>query len=624
MSSPSAVLRLPWRLLPCVLVLAACGPTMDIPDDAVACANVRCTAGECFSNGGQPMCRCGAWEQAAGLSCAVGYFTAADDHGGSPGDATVLSMPMAVAGQGHIDQAEREGLVDRDLFAFTAESRHVYAFTCHRRTLRDCQLRLLDGTGREVDTVTQNALDGPGRVLFATLEAGTWYVEVSSERGVGTYTYQLQDLGRDDHGDDRVRATALTASRRREPFVITHTGPGDEDVFTFATEPEHGYRFTCEVPDPRSVDSRELELTLRWSTDTVVRTVAGFEGPSLGVSGVAGWEGSASVTVRLKRANQLRLESTCWLEDLGRDDHADSFLLATEVTPGVPVPVTLHSDGDTDVLVFTARAGHIYSLAPEQRGSLNLLVTDVLGFQVASQVTSQLLFEPARDATYYLHVRQGVPWLYRFLLLLEDQGTDDHGDARESATSFEPGTPVTGRAETPGDVDAFTFLPEANGIYLVTCEPDCLLSYYHPEGLRFETLGPGRQVLDVSGAQPTTVFVRPGGVSAYTLRVERVATDDYGDSRFDAIPLTLPATVSGWVQTRVDVDAFLVWLDGGRTYWLDLDLGPLQLTLTAPDGSTLPRWDSGFVVPASGTYLVQVHGATGDEVLPWRFGLQAR
>ncbi|NMO21576.1 hypothetical protein HPC49_31910 [Pyxidicoccus fallax] len=104
------------RLLPCVLVLAACGPTLEVPDDAVACAKVRCTAGTCFATGGQPLCRCGPWEQVAGLSCVVGYFDAPDDHGGSPGDATWLSAPMD-AREGRIDVGQREDMADRDLFA---------------------------------------------------------------------------------------------------------------------------------------------------------------------------------------------------------------------------------------------------------------------------------------------------------------------------------------------------------------------------------------------------------------------------------------------------------------------------------------------------------------------------
>ncbi|MBZ4422575.1 PPC domain-containing protein [Myxococcus sp. RHSTA-1-4] len=409
------------RLLPCVLLVAACGPT-DVADDSVACAGVRCTAGTCVSNGGQPMCRCGPWERAAGLSCAVGVFDVPDDHGGSPGDATVLSAPMSAL-TGRIDVSEREGMVDRDLFAITSGARHVYAFVCNWKTLPDCRLRLLAGSGNEVDTLQARSLDGPGRALFFTLDEGTAYVEVSSEKGVGTYTYQLQDLGLDDHGDDFAGATALQPSWGRSPFTVTHSGLHDQDVFTFRSQPGHGYRFGCELPAPTAVLARELELTLRrGASGTLVDSTSSFSDPSIGVGVLADREADWFVTVRVLRGNQWRLESSCWLEDLGPDDHANTLDGATPVTPGVPVPVTLHSDEDVDVLSFTAKAGRFYTLSSDPWGALGLRVVDASGREVASLIAPSFSFQVASDGTYFIQVREGASWLYDFLLLLVDGG----------------------------------------------------------------------------------------------------------------------------------------------------------------------------------------------------------
>lgn len=616
MSKPLAFLR----LLCCLLALAACGPTLDGPDDD-ACEGIRCTAGECVSNAGQPMCRCGPWEQAAGLECAVGDFAQPDDHGGSPPDATVLTLPMGLR-TARIDESDREGMVDRDLFAFTAGARHVYAFQCGGDPRVECKLRLLDASGHEVNSFIAQT---PGRQwLFATVGAGTWYVEVSGGKGTGRYTYQLQDLGLDDHGDDAAHATALQASTTGEPFLVTHSAFHDQDVFSFRSRPGHAYRFTCEASGPGG-PTRFVRLGLRTARGVQVDgdSGEGEDAVSVSVSVRTMQEADWLVWVSPVSGAPWGAVSSCRLEDLGLDDHSDTWDGATPITPGVPLPVTLHSSEDADVFTFTGAAGHIYTLGTEQGGGLRYRVVDASGNDVASLLAANLSFELPRDGTYFIQVREGDPSLYSFRLLLTDRGIDDHGDSQDTATPLVLDTLVTARFETRLDVDAFTFDSQAEGIYLVTCEPACALSLHYWGRVDVRALNTSRYLLDTALAAPITLLLQPlPGMEHYTLRVTHVATDDHPDTTFDARPLTLPVSVSGVVQSAENVDTLVVWLVAGRRYRLAVDLGRLELALNGPNGAVVLPRDGVLPVLTTGSYSLHISGALDVEQLPWSLTLR--
>ncbi|MFP2930793.1 hypothetical protein ACLESO_37465 [Pyxidicoccus sp. 3LG] len=604
-------------VLACVLALAACGP-VETPDDAVACAGVRCTAGTCVANGGQPMCRCSSWEATAGLRCEVGAFEQEDDHGGSPADATPLSAPMTPR-QARIGEGLREGMRDRDLFTFTATERHGYAFYCEHRTLTDCKLRLLDASGRESSlSVVQGGIT---RMGYALVEAGTWYVEVSGgelpggKSLTGTYQYRLVDLGADDHGDTPARATALQSSR--ESFPVTHSSPHDRDVFRFRSVPGHGHRFRCQQPG-----NRFLELLLMTANGEVRERVNGPTGPWIAV-GLRRVDREEDWYVELRaQADDTRLASSCWYEDLGTDEHADGMTGATPLTPGIPVPTTLQWMDDVDMFSFVGEPGHVYSVRGEGQGSLQAAVVDVNGSLLKSGFTGSLSFKPQASGTYYLRITGSAPWFYSLLLELVDVGVDDHGDFPENATAISPGGSVAVRFETPQDQDAIQFTAETDGIYEATCEPACEMSFRYEGAINFLSTGSGRMLIDASRAAPVTLLLHPrSGVENVTLRLARVATDDHGDNVLTAQALTLPASVSGRVQTAVDGDAFKVWLDAGRSYRLGLDLGSLTLAVTGPQGFNVTPRDGVLTANQSGTYLLLVYGATGLTELPWSFTL---
>ncbi len=403
-----------------LLALAACVSEVEVPDDATACAGLKCSAGQCFSNAGQPMCRCGAWEQTAGVACEVGGVAEPDDPGGSPESAAVLPLPMEAA-NGLIEPEERSGMVDRDLYAFTAESRHVYAFSCAMQTLDRCGLRLLDTEGNTVPSdVVGNEV---GTVLYATLEAGTWYVEVAGvevsgneNESWGSYAYQLVDRGADDHGNTHATASTLVPSQ--ESFEVVHTLAYDWDVFTFRSRPYHGYRFICE----QRPHKWELRLTSQGGAelDVVTGTVRDPATLSLYSAQEASW----FVRMRVQET-AFPASSSCRLLDLGPDEHVDGLAGATPLTHGVPVRVTLQSSQDVDVLSFSAQAGHVYAVRAEGPGTwtAEVLADDWRVLRTGEEV-GELGFKPEAPGTYYLRVRGGRAWFPTTLVSVVDLGLE--------------------------------------------------------------------------------------------------------------------------------------------------------------------------------------------------------
>lgn len=615
----SGLLALPlaW-LLPGVLLLvlglASCN-TVEVPGDEVACAGMQCTAGTCFSNAGQPMCRCGPWERAAGVECAVAAFKQPDDHGGAPDSATVLTLPMSPR-EARIDEGLREAMQDRDVFAIAVEERGMYRFSCTRVTLATCRVRLLDVAGKAQDMPA--IVEGAMVSWFPTLSEGTWYFEVSGGGLPGRYTYELASLGADDHGDTLEDATVLEASAGT-PFPVRLGSPFDADVFRFRSRVGHGYRFICE-----QASKPFLRLTLlQSSTGAVVDEAQGTPGAPLTVGLHAASERDWFVKLAADHGS-FPVDVACRFEDLGTDAHGDTLGTSTPVTPGVPVAVTLQSRHDVDVFSFTGVAGHVYAVRTEGAGRWSAQVVDENGGNVALADTDRLRARVERDGTYFLLVDGGDPWAHSFWLTLVDAGVDDHGDSPQTATLITPGVPVTGLFETPQDTDAVVFQAEDRGIYLASYAPFANLSFNPRGAVGILDLGDGRYLFNAWNAAPVTMMFQPlGDVGAFSLLLEQVAVDDHGDHGGTAQVLTLPASMSGVVQTVIDADVFSVELEAGRAYGLDLEAGALQVSLMAPGGLPLSLRAGRFVAARSGPHVLTFAGAGGLEQAPWRFTLRA-
>ena len=549
-------------------------------DDAVVCEGVRCTAGTCFSNAGQPSCRCGAWEESAGLLCQVSTFLTEDDHGGSPADATPLDAGRTYEGR---ISASTRGQSDRDLFSFTAKAGHAYFFYCTPDSLPRCLPRLLDGTGRQVGSFPLNAKRTAW--IFTALEEGTWYVEVSGDGGAtGTYTHQLVDMGLDDFGDMPSAAAGMDPSDA--PFKVTSTFLGDNDVVRFQAAAGHAYRFSCALPTLES----GVALRLLDAAGRVVDSVDGLgmrNRPQLDIKAATpgAWFIQVSPTY-----GQPPLTFDCRLTDLGRDDHGDTTATATRMTPGVPIPVRMHSSKDVDEFVFTAALGRHYALRQQPALPVSMQLFDSSGRRLGAVAPNSYLPLPAGGAGAY-HLKLTAPGSgvsdEPFQLVLEDLGPDDHPTYVSEAALSPLGVPIPVHAQLPSDFDTLRFDVEADGVYAVTCEPECLMSM-NTYGSR-NTSAPehvSSKRINMNGLASLSLTVLSNDfMEAQTLKVEKVGTDDLPGMYTQALPLALPA--SGSFEAENDLDVFTVALEAGRTYRVDASPSTF-VSLSQPGGA--PRW----------------------------------
>ncbi|MFP2906609.1 hypothetical protein ACLESD_16395 [Pyxidicoccus sp. 3LFB2] len=609
-----------WSLAMLTLVmLAGCSAS---GDEAELCADVECSAGLCYADDGQPRCRCADWEQNAGLLCErVTPEMLVDDHGDVPADATVLAV---AAGDVEVPaglQRPSAGAPDRDVFAFAPQAMHHYQVSCVSRSLLECTVRLLDASGRELSVVKSSGPSAPARLAFGPSEAAAVYVEVSGRLsgGVGLYSLHVTRAGVDDHGNGMAQATLLQPSG--ETFGVTRGYVGDLDFFTFRSVARHGYRFTCErdgltVPVLRMRSALGAQVGHGGRSGSAVTVGLKAEGEATWFVEVGTDESSGAVT----RPATYR----CRLEDLGRDLHTDVMAGATALTPGTAVSVGMESHDDVDVLSFTGTPGHIYRF--DTRGTVRL--THASGTELGRWAyPGKALYETKQAGTYYLHLSDAPSplgdsstWGRDFSFLLEDTGLDDHGDTVATATRIAVGSSVMGLLHDEVDVDAISFMADEDGVYRVTCQPECQMELHAESGwVSRQSQFPNGYIIDARTTEPITLSVSGAAWSStFTLSVERIATDDYGDDDVRATPLTLPVSASGALQSGVDQDAFSVVLQAGRTY-------VVQSTSFATAEVRMPdrtKERGRFIAPTSGIYIVYVHGDVTARTGPWSFTLR--
>lgn len=164
-----------------------------------------------------------------------------DDHGDTPSTATALTSEEVTNGIFLPGNIEEPG--DVDYFSFVVDPIHVDHLYVIETTipmsdpLSDTFLRLIDK-----DQLSQLASDddsGAGvasKILWASIDPGTYYVEVSQSfpDDTGTYSVSVLRAGAappDDHGDDPATATLLLVG---DPPISGSTElPGDLDFFQF-------------------------------------------------------------------------------------------------------------------------------------------------------------------------------------------------------------------------------------------------------------------------------------------------------------------------------------------------------------------------------------------------------
>ncbi|MCP3061082.1 hypothetical protein LXT21_20070 [Myxococcus sp. K38C18041901] len=556
-----------------VVLLGACGgPSAE--EDLRVCAEVECTAGRCVAENGAPVCRCGAFEEAAGLTCAIAAFRPSDDHGDTVETATLLAH-TADFQEGSISPLFRDK-VDRDVLAVPALAGHGFRFTLRPGTLTAVSWNALDAQGRRVHVRSYRAPEGEVVELVSTPEAPR-FIELSAgtgREGSGTYSYRLEDLGKDAHGD--TPATATPIAMPSAPFPVAFEFAGDMDFFTFRTEPGRSFRFSCEA----------VSVTL-W--DSAGAQVHGYVLGNEWRSSVGRMSQEASTWYVSVHKSDGVWSTQCRLDDLGTDEHANGMLGATLLVPGVPLTARLHGTNDVDVFSFEATQGHIYAVGVSPARERRIQLTDAAGKVLVESDWGRIVHEAASTGRYYVHVLQDAQWWSDFQVELKDLGLDDHGGTPETATRIEVGQSVEGLIHRIEDLDAIALQLDADGVYQVTCTPDCSLRASAPSStLRMQGTS-SRGVWKahmLASARVTFLIDSRSPPYAFTFRVERVGTDDHGDDAAHATLVTLPVSLEGVFELGSDIDELAVMLEGGTTYVVSP--GGAKVQLFDAEGASVP------------------------------------
>ncbi|WP_224367490.1 PPC domain-containing protein [Hyalangium versicolor] len=561
-----------------------------------------------------------------------------DDHGNTDATATPISV-MASGATGKIEIAG-----DTDVFSFSATAGHIYEFTC-TAAAGDCDLFLADSSGTVLRQDVTSSFSA--KILYEVGAAGTYYVRLkfgaASSTVIGGYTYQLRDLGVDDHGDTEATATPISVMASGATGLIETKG--DYDVFSFSATAGHIYEFSC------TAAAGDCDLALVDSSGTVLRqdVTSSFSAKILYEVGAAGtyyvrlWFGDASTTVVGGYTYQLK--------DQGVDDHGDTDATATPISVMASGATGLiETKGDYDVFSFSATAGHIYEFScTAAAGDCDLFLADssgtVLRQDVTSSFSAKILYEIGAAGTYYVRLKFGdgsTTVVGGYTYQLKDQGVDDHGDTQATATPIVPSTTSTlANFEIPGDTDVFSFTAEAGHIYQFTCVPassslDCNAYLRDAAGttlasststsssatVRYEVATPGTYYL------VATVYTWESSNFSYRFQLQDLGLDDYGDTRATAAPIVPSATATpALLELASDEDWFSFTAVAGQAFDFfcttsnfDCNLGLYNAagTLLTSDTSSSNSAQVTRKFPTAGTYYVRVYAGSGSGAYSFR------
>lgn len=576
----------------------------------------------------------------------------ADDHSDSIFEATPIGYrPPLPSGPGPLFATPTGAMIDRrgdvDAFSINVEAGQIRAFIClPSPELRECHVTLYDATGTELSTASGRSEAWLG---YEFEQAGTYIYAVSGpSSSTGAYTWRLENLGVDDHGDVPAAATplpaigAVGAPGSTAPPVIQQEArfelPNDRDVLALSTMPGHAYRISCTPTQAQEPAARCAIRLLDATGAALARSSTGtleFEPPATGQAFVEFAPRSGFGPYRFM------------VEDVGLDDFGDDVATATPIMPGVvPQPGRIEIADDVDVMSFVAQPGGIFRLSctspAEGMTGCEAELLDGFGKPVG-RGSGSTVYGKLAGGTHHVRISPRPRAAGTYQWLLEDLGVDDHGDRQSEATRVKSDSRGTANIEMPGDRDVLVFEAKARGMYRISCKED--------RGVAGPGAGPGampgaaadcRMALRDSAGVDVVAWLDPiendwwlksadGGpiyllistsssqVGSFRWRVEDLGTDDYADTPRDGTPLPVGQSFTeGELEMPGDIDYFKISLVAGHSYRVH-GTGPVRATVYASDGITVI--DSGkppftFISSCNGTCYLEVKGdgasARGD------------
>src|SRR6218665_3379333 len=593
-----------------------------IPTDA--CAPNPCTAPhktDCSVVEGQAVCACVSGHVPEGEACVP---SGPDGHGDTPAESSPVIIDAPPTG-GSFERAD-----DVDLFSFQAQAGHIYAFTCNPGGgAVDCQVSLSDAAGQ---VLAVDNSGGTGFIVYEYTTAGTYYFRVSSGQ-VGTYTYQLEDLGLDDHGDTRDTATASTPGASATPARLEV--PGDVDFLKFGVGAGLNYSFTC----TSTAFACAVELQ-----DAAGGVLASGTASADAVTLQYAASGEATLYVRIAAESASAMGAYSWrMQAASVDDHGDTAATATALVPSTSsLTGQLETPGDQDWFSFSGVLNTSYEFTCTSTAvDCNVVLYDAAGKVIQSDTSTQpnakVLHLARAPGTFFLKVSGGTAAFGSYTYRLRDLGVDDHGDTPSEATPVTPSSSSIGATlHATTDVDVFSFEAPAGHIYELACNTsafDCDLVLMNALGtvVAEDTTSTTYARVRVELNTPGTYYFRiqPGDskVGAYTYRLQDLGVDDHGDTLATATPITPGAS---WVPAQFEVPKDEDWFTftapashiydiGCSTSSIDCDVYVLDAagTVVASDTSSSSRLRRKFA--AGGTYYIRLVANGGWNVSYTRY-----
>ncbi|MCP3140045.1 hypothetical protein [Pyxidicoccus xibeiensis] len=353
-----------------------------------------------------------------------------DDHADSAVGANELAAPAVGTGA-------LETFQDVDAFTFRPTPGRIYRFACSQI---HCGVRVRGPEG-QVLAEKQPGFSAPTALSWEAADATLVSMEVFFSSMLGTYTYALEDVGTDDHGDTSAAATPLGVGTVGASFESFR----DVDVFSFSATAGRVYRVRCS------------SSTSPWC-EVKVKDPTGHDVPAFHEALVGG-----RYVIEVSTSSMETGTYTLHLEDLGPDDHADTATGATPLPEGsIGVGGYLETFTDVDVFSLSVTAPRAYRIVCKPTGpspvGCMLRVRDARGVLVVSSGSSSewVSFEAPATGTLTVEVSSASSqYTGTYTVTLEDLGLDDAGNTPATAAPLPLSQRVERRFETRSDVDVF-------------------------------------------------------------------------------------------------------------------------------------------------------------------------
>jgi hypothetical protein len=365
--------------------------------------------------------------------------------------------------------------------------------------------------------------------------------------------------------------------------VATLSDASQRHAFDLALQAGHRYRLTLDAAagDPWSAVSIDVH-----AEDAAPGPNDGLflSGPApLGLDGLFSPTRSGPYTLVVAGSPSTPIEYRLQLVEIGPDDHADTALGATPLTPAHPALGRLEQTGDVDAFAVDLQAGQTYRFDAQGIGDDALAGAELrLVGDDGSLAWSQhsLIFSPASDGRYTL------------LLGAPAGNWGDYGlQLTELGAATDRAPPAT---LNPGDGLAWTV---DDGTWQQELQLDLQAGERVELRLRSDGTTPGWFSLwsaDPDGSEPVAASARPGqvatmwitagsaglhpvwvdgngGATGFELSSRRVPLDDHSDRLDAATPLQPGQAVNGRIDAVWDVDCFVTTLQAGQRYRIAVD-----------------------------------------------------